>query len=300
MHVPATRVQPSEIRVIGPRSSAYSQEIPTPIRAKSPLAPDTDQTEVESPMLESDHCFYPKACMLPQTVALVDDDSEYTEFLQQDLVERGMRVDVYGDSNDLLTAARAFDYDFYVMDLGLPGIDGVDLIKLLRRRTQKGVLVVSGRLGSDVFEQVLRAGADMYLTKPVRFEQVAIAMESVYRRIQPPESLTTNHWILDTWARKLVAPDGSPVDLSETDVALLKCFAATQGQIVTRAALKESLAQLPGHEAQDGLNATIFRLRRRIEKATPAALPLQTKSRVGYVFSAPLQLRTLSVVGALQ
>ena len=251
-------------------------------------------------MLESDHCFYLKACMLPHTVALVDDDSEYTEFLQQDLVERGMRVDVYGDSNDLLTAARAFDYDFYVMDLGLPGIDGVDLIKLLRRRTQKGVLVVSGRLGSDVFEQVLRAGADMYLTKPVRFEQVAIAMESVYRRIQPPESLTTNHWILDTWARKLVAPDGSPVDLSETDVALLKCFAATQGQIVTRAALKESLAQLPGHEAQDGLNATIFRLRRRIEKATPAALPLQTKSRVGYVFSAPLQLRTLSVVGALQ
>jgi two-component system, OmpR family, response regulator len=251
-------------------------------------------------MLESDHCFYLKACMLPHTVALVDDDSAYTEFLQQDLVERGMRVDVYGDSNDLLTAARAFDYDFYVMDLGLPGIDGVDLIKLLRRRTQKGVLVVSGRLGSDVFEQVLRAGADMYLTKPVRFEQVAIAMESVYRRIQPPESLTTNHWILDTWARKLVAPDGSPVDLSETDVALLKCFSATQGQIVTRAALKESLAQLPGHEAQDGLNATIFRLRRRIEKATPAALPLQTKSRVGYVFSAPLQLRTLSVVDALQ
>ena len=251
-------------------------------------------------MLESDHCFYPKACMLPQTVALVDDDSEYTEFLQQDLVERGMRVDVYGDSNDLLTAARAFDYDFYVMDLGLPGIDGVDLIKLLRRRTQKGVLVVSGRLGSDVFEQVLRAGADMYLTKPVRFEQVAIAMESVYRRVQPPETLTTNPWILDTWARKLVAPDGATVDLSEIDVALLKCFSATQGQIVTRAALKESLAQLPGHEAQDGLNATIFRLRRRIEKATPAALPLQTKSRVGYVFSAPLQLRTLSVVGALQ
>jgi DNA-binding response OmpR family regulator len=238
--------------------------------------------------------------MLPHQVALVDDDSEYTEFLQQDLVERGMRVDVYGDSNDLLTAARAFDYDFYVVDLSLPGIDGLDLIKLLRRRTQKGVLVVSGRLGSDVFEKVLRAGADMYLTKPVRFEQVAIAMESVYRRIQPAETSTTNRWILDTWARKLVAPDGATVELSDIDVALLKCFASAKGEVLTRQTLKESLTQLPGHEAQDGLNATIFRLRRRIEKATPAALPLQTKSRVGYVFSAPLQLRSLSVLGALQ
>jgi two-component system, OmpR family, response regulator len=251
-------------------------------------------------VIEYLHPYSVQSPMLPTSLALVDDDIEYTEFLQQDLVARGVRVDVYGDSNDLLTSALAFDYDFYVLDLGLPGIDGLDLIKLLRRRTQKGVLVVSGRLGSDVFEQVLRAGADMYLTKPVRFEQVAIAMESVYRRIQPPKTSTASHWTVDTWARKLMAPDGAAVDLSETDVALLKCFASANGEVVTREALKASLAQLPGYEAQDGLSATIFRLRRRIEKATPAALPLQTKSRVGYVFSAPLQLRSLSVVGALQ
>ena len=54
-------------------------------------------------------------------------------------------MDVYGDSNELLTAVNAFEYDFYVLDLGLPGADGVNLIKLLRRRTQKGVLVVFGR-----------------------------------------------------------------------------------------------------------------------------------------------------------
>ncbi len=270
------------------------------MKAPSPPPPDPDQTEVEYPVLESEHCFSLKTCMLPQSVALVDDDSEYTEFLQQDLVERGMRVDVYGDSNDLLTAVNAFDYDFYVLDLGLPGIDGVDLIKLLRRRTQKGVLVVSGRLGPEVFEQVLRAGADMYLTKPVRFEQVVIAMESVHRRIQPPTTLTTSQWILDTWARKLVAPDGASVDLSETDVALLQCFTLADGEVVTRETLKDSLAKLPGREAQDGLNATIFRLRRRIEKATPVALPLQTKSKVGYVFSAALQVQARSVLGTLQ
>jgi two-component system, OmpR family, response regulator len=238
--------------------------------------------------------------MLPRTVALVDDDSGYTEFLQQDLLGRGIRVDVYADSNDLLTAINAFDYDFYVLDLSLPGIDGVDLIKLLRRRTQKGVLVVSGRLGSEVFEQVMRAGADMYLTKPVRFEQVVIAMESVYRRIQRSENSAGSHWILDTWARKLVAPDSASVDLSENDLAVLRCFAAAHGEVVSREALKDSLAQLPGREAQDGLNATIFRLRRRIEKATPAALPLQTKSKMGYVFNAELQVQNRSILGALQ
>lgn len=238
--------------------------------------------------------------MLPNAIALVDDDATYTEYLQQDLQRRGMRVDVYGDSNDLLTAVNAFDYDFYVLDLSLPGVDGVDLIKLLRRRTQKGVLVVSGRLGSEVFDQVLRAGADMYLTKPVRFEQVVIAMESVYRRVHPPETSSSRHWHLDIWARKLVAPDGAAVDLSEADVAMLKCFAQAEGDVVSRETLKDCLAKLPGREAEDGLNATIFRLRRRIEKATPVALPLQTKSRVGYVFSAALQAQHRSVLGSLQ
>lgn len=238
--------------------------------------------------------------MLPNAIAVVDDDASYTEYLQQDLQGRGMRVDVYGDSNDLLTAVNAFDYDFYVLDLSLPGVDGVNLIKLLRRRTQKGVLVVSGRIGPEVFEEVLRAGADMYLTKPVRFEQVVIAIESVFRRVHPPEANSSSHWHLDTWARKLVAPDGAAVDLSEADVAMLKCFAQAEGDVVSRETLKDCLAKLPGREAEDGLNATIFRLRRRIEKATPVSLPLQTKSRVGYVFSAPLQAQHRSVLGSLQ
>ena len=121
--------------------------------------------------------------MLPKSLALIDDDKEYAEFLAQYLQEQGVRVDVFSDSNDLLVHADPYGYQFYLVDLMLPGIDGVDLIKLLRRRTSAGLLVVSGRLAPDVFKDVISAGADMYLTKPVQFEQVVLAIKAVHRRV---------------------------------------------------------------------------------------------------------------------
>jgi two-component system, OmpR family, response regulator len=238
--------------------------------------------------MEYAHPYFGAALMLPTSLALVDDDSEYTEFLQQDLVARGIQVDVFADSNDLLTAQSPFNYGFYILDLMLPGIAGEDLIKLLRRRTQAGVLVVSGKLAPDVFDQVMRAGADMYLTKPVRFEQVAIAIESVYRRASAATLDKSGTWRLDEWACKLAAPDGAVVEVSEADIALLKCFVHANGEVVSRDILNNQLNQLKGRSDQDGLNATVFRLRRRIEKATPATVPLQTKAKVGYVFKATL------------
>ncbi len=222
--------------------------------------------------------------MLPKTLALVEDDPDFSEFLSQYLQRRGIQVRSFGDSSDLLVDPAAFAFDFYVLDLTLPGIDGVDMLKLLRRRTQAGVLVVSGRVASDVFSQVITAGADMLLAKPVQFEQVALAIEAVQRRIASA-SPGVAPWKLDRRARQLVAPDGVHVDLSEGDLAVIECFLNAAGDAVTREVLCERLGLPPDGE---NLNATIYRLRRRIERATPAVVPLQSKSRVGYVFRAPL------------
>jgi len=226
--------------------------------------------------------------MVPKTLALVDDDAEFTEYLAQYLQGRGTQVEVFGDSNDLLAHDAPFSYGFYVVDLMLPGIDGVDLIKLLRRRSDAGLLVVSGRLAPEVFTQVLSAGADMYLAKPVQFEQVALAIHAVQRRVAAA-SPANPPWHLDRRARKLVAPDGALVDLSEGDLAVLECFAEAQGETVTRETLRLRLKGDVADDASDGLNATIYRLRRRIERATPVAVPLQARSRVGYVFRAALK-----------
>jgi DNA-binding response OmpR family regulator len=96
-------------------------------------------------------------------------------------------------------------------------------------------------------------------------------------------------WTLDRRAGQLIAPDGAHIDLSESDLAVMDCFLHAQGQPVTRETLLQRLTRGASPPAADGLNATIYRLRRRIERATPSLVPLQSKSRVGYVFRAPLR-----------
>ena len=176
-------------------------------------------------------------------LALVDDDAEYTEFLSQHLRGKGLDVDVFADSNDLMALDEPYAYDFYVVDLMLPGIDGVNLVKLLRRRSNAGVLVVSGRLAADVFRDVVAAGADMYLAKPVQFEQVEIAIEAVHRRVGPATRAPSNAWVLDRRSRQLVAPDGVRVELSEIDRALLECFVEANGEVVSRESLRVGLGK---------------------------------------------------------
>ena len=228
------------------------------------------------------------APMLPKTLALVDDDVEYSDGLSRYLREKGVAVDAFADSNDLLAHADPYAYGFYVTDLMLPGVDGTDLIKVLRRRTNVGVVVVSGRLAPDTFKEVITAGADMYLVKPVQFEQVALAIEAVVRRAGATDPLQ-NTWRLDRRIGQLVSPDGSRIELSDADRTLVECFIEADGQVVARSTLLERLGRVEDAEASAGLNATVFRLRRRIEGATTAAVPLATKSGVGYIFRAPLK-----------
>lgn len=225
--------------------------------------------------------------MLPRNLALVDDDVEYSEYLAQHLRGRGIDVTVFDDSNALLAADDPHRFDFYLVDLMLPGIDGVELIKVIRRRSDAGLLVVSGRLGPDVFASVMNAGADMYLAKPVQFEQVSLAIQAVQRRAGR-DAAAAKPWRLDRAARELIVPDGARVALSEADMVVLECLLEAQGQTVTRETLSQRLGRERDDDGDNGLNAIIYRLRRRIERATPMLVPLQSRSRVGYWFRAPL------------
>ncbi|QIL82137.1 response regulator transcription factor [Diaphorobacter sp. HDW4A] len=225
--------------------------------------------------------------MLPVTLALVDDDTEYCEFLAQHLRAQGVEVQAYSDSSDLLADMAPYRFDFYVLDLMLPGVDGAELIRILRKRTQAGVLIVSGRLGPEVFAEVINAGADMYLTKPVTFEQVELAIRAVHRRIMTTAK-TATAWKLDKRRSVLTAPDGQTVELSPTDLILMDCFLKAQGATVTREQIRELLEGTSAAESDNSLHATIYRLRRRIERVTPLAVPLQSQQKVGYQFRAPL------------
>jgi DNA-binding response OmpR family regulator len=231
--------------------------------------------------------YHARVSPLPSTLAIIDDDREYADYLAAHLRQRGVRVTVFHDSDEFLTAPGAFDFEFCVVDLMLPGVDGVDLVRLIRRRGAAGIVVVSGRVGPDVFESVLRAGADMYLMKPVRFEQVALAIEAVQRRIAAHGG-QASVWRFDRSARKLVAPEGTRIDLSDNDAALVECFVAARGATVTRAELCQRLGRDPDSEADNLLHAAIYRLRRRIERASQSVVPLQSEAKVGYTFRGQL------------
>ncbi|WP_395702998.1 response regulator transcription factor [Aquabacterium sp.] len=224
---------------------------------------------------------------LPTRLAIVDDDRDHAAYLAQHLQQRGVEVTVFHDSDEFLTSPSAFDFDFYVIDLMLPGVDGVDLIRLIRRRGNAGIVVVSGRMDADVFESVMRTGADMHLMKPVRMEQVTLAIEAVQRRIEAGRA-QAGAWRLDRKARQLIAPEGTRIDLSDNNLAVIECFVAAQGATVTHALLCERLGRDPRQEADNLLHAAIYRLRQRIERATPASVPLQVEPRVGYVFRGTL------------
>ncbi len=226
--------------------------------------------------------------MLPKTLAIVDDDVDFTDSFSAYLREQGVDVKVFGDSGDLLASESPFGFDFYVVDLMLPTVDGDQLIRILRKRTNAGVLVVSGKLGRSVFEGVVDAGADMYLDKPVSLEQILLVTKALQRRAEL-RGLREQGWVVDLRASQLIAPDGAKVDLSDTDLTVLRCFLDADGAIVTRETLVQRLGRDDASTLDNTLHATIYRLRRRIEKASSSLVPLQSEPRIGYIFRAPLK-----------
>lgn len=226
--------------------------------------------------------------MLPKNIALIDDDADFTESFSTYLREQGVEVSVFSDSSDLLASESPFGFEFYVVDLMLPGVDGDELIRILRRRTDSGVLVVSGKVGPSVFEAVIDAGADMYLEKPVSLEQILLVIKALQRRAML-RGQREQGWTVDLRASQLLAPDGAKVDLSDTDITVLRCFLDAEGGIVTRDTLIQRLGRDGASTLDNTLHATIYRLRRRIEKASTSLVPLQSEPRIGYVFRAPLK-----------
>lgn len=226
--------------------------------------------------------------MYPATLALVDDDHAFSDVLTQTLTAQGMAVRWFADAEALLADPQAGAFEFYILDLMLPGTDGLALLRRLREGSEAGVLVVSGKLGPEVFEQVLGAGADMHLAKPVTVEQILLAVAAVYRR-SAAQGMREAVWQLRAASAQLVAPDGAVIELSPTDVRVLQALAEACGETVDKAALAQRIGLSPDDDP-NLLAATIYRLRRRIERATPALVPLQARSRQGYLFRGRLQL----------
>lgn len=221
----------------------------------------------------------------PNRICVIDDDEEFAQFLSQYLDLRSSQSRIFRSAEDFLASEWVNNFEFFIVDLGLPGLDGVDLTALIRARTDAGILVISGRMGPDAFNSALAAGADMFINKPVRFDQVYHAISSIWRRA-PTTKVRGGNWTLDEGEAVLRAPSDRQIALSQLELRLIARLLAADGDPVSRADLVAA-AEMHGGSDHRNLDAAIFRLRRKIEKESGLPAPFKTVHGLGYQFVGP-------------
>lgn len=201
-------------------------------------------------------------------------------------------VTTFEDSDDFLLADAPYDFDFYLLPLQQRGVAGLDLIRLIRRRSAAGIVAFSERL-QDEFVSSLLAGADMVLPRDAGADQVQAAITAVQRRsLTAPAQAATDGaaWTLIVNSAVLRAPDGTEIALSDSDLAVMQCFAQSQDGRIERQQLVERLWGAQAGAMDNALHATLYRLRKRIEQSGQKTMPLRALAKVGYEFRARLRL----------
>lgn len=197
-------------------------------------------------------------------------------------------VTQFSDSDDFLLAHRSFDFPFYVVCLSQRGVPGLDLIRLIRRRSSAGILAISNLQGLG-FASALEAGADMVLRQDTPEDHLHAAILAIQRRSGPgAQAAAQVPWRLLEDQAILQAPDGTRIPLGDSDLAVMRCFAHTEGGRVARRALIESLWGGGADNMDNALHVTLYRLRKRIEQAGQPLVPVHSVPKVGYEFRAPL------------
>ena len=200
-----------------------------------------------------------------------------------------MDVALFASGNAFLDDHKITIYDFYIIDLGLPGVDGVDLIMLIRAQSQAGLIVISGRMGPDAFNAALSAGADMFLNKPVRFDQVLQAIKTVSGRVARGDTGKAS-WDLVTSAGELHCSSGVVVKLTPLELQILKALTLHGLEGCDRKTLGNELG-IEEANATRNLDAAIFRLRKKIESQTKRPAPIRTLHGVGYAITGTVNLK---------
>lgn len=225
----------------------------------------------------------------PRSICIIDDDAEYGEFLAAFLRAQGMNVTLFASGNAFLSDVKITTYDFFIVDLGLPGIDGVDLIMLIRAQSNAGVIIISGRMGPDAFNAGLSAGADMFLNKPVRFDQVLQAIKTVSLRVSRGDTGST-FWDLLTDESELHCSNGPSVKLTPLELQIMQVLAEHRAEGCDRKTLSTEIGLQDGNAARN-LDAAIFRLRKKIESTTKRAAPIRTLHGVGYSLTGTVNVK---------
>jgi two-component system OmpR family response regulator len=222
-------------------------------------------------------------------VLLVEDDATIAGFVEKGLREAGFAVDSAADGRAGLEKALAGPFDVAIIDVMLPGMDGLALIDTLRARgVRTPVLILSAKRSVDDRVRGLQAGGDDYLTKPFDFAELLARVQALVRRATgaaEPTRLTVGDLWLDLLTRK-VQRGAQTLDLRPREFALLEYLMRNAGRVVSKTSI---LSHVWGYNFDPNTNVVdvlVSRLREKIDKPFAAKL-LHTVRGVGYVLRPP-------------
>ncbi|HVQ97152.1 MAG TPA: response regulator transcription factor [Mycobacteriales bacterium] len=199
-------------------------------------------------------------------VLLIEDDPAIRVALQRALIRRGHEVRVAGDAMTGLAAVVDAAPDVVVLDLGLPDIDGVQVLGMVRGVSSVPVIIATARDDEREMVRVLDRGADDYVVKPFSAEQLDARIRAVLRRSrtdEPERMLTVGGLAIDRGARE-VSLDGAPLDLTRMEFDLLAYLAARVGRVVSKRQLMADVWRQPYGGADKTVDVHLSWLRRKL------------------------------------
>lgn len=222
-------------------------------------------------------------------VLVVEDDPQLVRALVINMQARRYGVDAAPDGATALRLAAARQPDVVMLDLGLPDMDGVDVIRALRGWTRVPILVLSARQASDEKVAALDAGADDYITKPFSMEELLARLRAAVRRIEDvplaPETtlVETDGFTIDLRAKKAVRA-GHDVRLTPTEWHLLEILVTNPGRLVTQKHLLHEVWGVSQGGKTNYLRVYMAQLRRKLEADPAHPRYLITEPGMGYRF----------------
>jgi two-component system, OmpR family, response regulator len=235
----------------------------------------------------------------PGHILVVDDDPALRALLSEYLGENELRVTAVASGREMNAVFDQEAIDLVVLDLRLPGEDGLQLARALRERATVPIVLLTGKAEEADRVMGLELGADDYVTKPFSPRELLARIRAVLRRYQVQTELPTRDdkrrayrfaaWELNLRTRKLVDPSGEKLDLSNGEFSMLAAFCGAPQRVLSRDQLL-GLSRLHNAEVYDRtIDVQILRLRRKIEADPARPQLIVTERGAGYCFNVPVE-----------
>jgi DNA-binding response OmpR family regulator len=237
---------------------------------------------------------------LTKRILAIDDDDSIRGLVREYLSENGYEVLLGANGEDMNRILERESVDLVVLDVKLPGEDGFSLARALRSRSNVPIIMLTGQ-GQEIDRVAgLELGADDYLTKPFSPRELLARIRAVLRRREPAagapapaqrsavRAFRFSGWELSIGTRRLLSPEGRPIDLTNSEFALLATFLRAPRVILSRDQLLEG-SRMHADIYDRSIDVQILRLRRRIEADSNAPKLILTRRGAGYLLDSEVE-----------